>query len=319
MSDDLRSRSETHSKHIEVFVERYDRLVAAARSLANNNQGQAKDLVHDALLVFVRRNPDLHKINNIDGYLHRLISNLAKSQKRHMNVRSISEISMENYDSVETGLHQAVDRNSNPQLLLRLQDVLRAICEYACFRKESLKLGSVLILRFFHGYHTSEIAQIMQVTASAVSQLLKLARAEAGLYINDPKHPHFSDEVACVSNKYGLNYGCLADDLVHELRRAIFQSHGSRNCLLQFKLQKLYAVKRQGEIDCKTLAHIVSCACCLDAVNSFLGLELLSVRYPADTLGKRPKNGEMFREVITEQGAVTQRAIQSSIQISYSE
>jgi len=317
MSDDLRPGSESCSEHIEVFAERYDQLFATARSLANNDQGQARDLVHDALLVFVRRNPDLHKINNIDGYLHRLVFNLAKSQKRRLNVQLIYELSIESYDSVEIRVHEMADRYRDPHLLLQMQDMLRIICEYACFRKESLKLGSVLILRFFHGYHTSEIAQIMQVTASAVSQLLKLARAEACLYLNDPKQLNFSHKIACMSNRSGLSYGCLVDDLVDELRRAIFQPPCSRKCLFQFKLHKLYGGKRQEEIDCETLAHIVSCERCLDAVNTFLGLELLSMRYPADTLGKRTKDGKMFRRAMAGRGTVTRRAILSSPRISY--
>ena len=42
---------------------------------------------------------------------------------------------------------------------------LRQVCQYACDRKETSRAGSVLILRFLHGYYPREIAQIMRATS----------------------------------------------------------------------------------------------------------------------------------------------------------
>jgi predicted transcriptional regulator len=172
-----------------------------------------------------------------------------------------------------------------------------------------LKLGSILILRFFHGYHTSEIAQIMGVTAGAVSHQLKLAQAEAYLYLNDPARLNLSHESAGIRGRLRLNYGCLVDDLVDELRRAILSSHSYRKCILHFNLHKLYGEQRRKEIDCKTLAHIVSCVGCLDAVNTFFGLELLSMRCPGDTLSRRAKGWKTSQKTVTFRETVTRRAI----------
>jgi RNA polymerase sigma factor (sigma-70 family) len=309
MLDDLRPMPGASSTHIEVFAERYNQLLVVARSLINNNQDQARDLVHDALIKFVRLSPDLHAINNIDSYLRTLVRNLFRSQKRRTNVHSIYELTIENYNSIENGLSEVADRYCNPHLLLQLQDVLRVICEYACLRKERLKLGSIIILRFFHGYHTSEIAQIMSVTASAVSHQLKLAQAEAYLYLNNPKHPNLLHGISGVRGRLGLNYGCLVDDLVDELRRAVLSLPSCRKCILHFNLHKLYGGQRKKEIDCKTLAHIVSCVSCLDAVNTFLGLELLSMRYPADTLNRRAKDRKTSKHAVKVREAVTRQAI----------
>jgi predicted transcriptional regulator len=229
-----------------------------------------------------------------------MVCNLFKAQKRRVTVRSECELSIENYDliDIDSVLPGIADRCYNPNLLLQMQDILRIICEYACFRKERLKLGSVLILRYFLGYHTSEIALIMGVTASAVSHQLKLAQAEVYLYLKDPKHFNFCHEITAVRGRYKLNYGSLADDLVEELRRAIFHSSSCRECILHSSLYKLYGSQCRKEIDCKTLAHIVSCAGCLEAANTFLGLDLLSVRYPADMLSRRAKGKNTSRQKI---------------------
>lgn len=289
MLDDFKFASEASTAHVGIFAERYNKLLMIARSLTNNDLGRAIDIVHDALIEFVRYSPDLRKINNLDGYLRVMLCNLFKAQKRRVTVRSECELSIENYELIENVLPGMASRCYNPNFLLQTQDVLRVICEYACFRKERLKLGSVLILRFFHGYRTREIALIMGVTASAVSHQLKLAQAEVCLYLNDPKHPSFHHEITAVRGRYKFNYGSLADDLVEELRRAIFFSTSYRECFSRSDLGKLYGGKRRNEIDCKTIAHIVSCAACLEAANALLGLDYLSAGYPADTLSRAQK------------------------------
>jgi DNA-directed RNA polymerase specialized sigma24 family protein len=304
MLGDFELVQEASTVHISIFAERYNKLLGIARSLTNNDQGQAMDIVHEALIKFVRYSPDLHKINNLDGYLRTLLCNLFKAQKRRVIVRSKCELPIENQGFIESISPGIADRGFDPNFLLQMQDILRIICEYACFRKERLKLGSVLILRFFHGYHTSEIALIMGVTASAVSHQLKLAQAEVCLYLKDPKHFNFYREIAAVRGRYKFNYGSLADDLVEELRRAIFQSSSCRECILHSNWYKIYGGQRRKEIDCKTLAHIVSCVDCLESASAYLGLELLSVRYPADMLSRRAKEENMPRRKIAKREAV---------------
>jgi DNA-directed RNA polymerase specialized sigma24 family protein len=301
---DFELTPEASTVHISIFAERYNKLLGIARSLTNNDQEQAVDIVHDALIRFVRYSPDLRKINNLDGYLRTLLCNLFKAHKRRVNVRSKCELPIENHDLIGGVLPGMADRCCDPNYLLQMQDLLRIICEYACFRKERLKLGSVLILRFFHGYRTSEIALIMGVTSSAVSHQLKLAQAEVCLYLKDPKRFNFYHEIAAVRSSYQLNYGFLVDDLVEELRRAIFQSSSRRECVLHSNWYKLYGSRDRKEMDCKTLAHIVSCAGCLEAASSFLGLDLLSERYPADMLSRRVKAENTSRQEIAKWEAV---------------
>lgn len=317
--DDSGPKLEVSSIYIKIFAARYNTLLKVASLLAGKDREQAIDLVHDALLLFVHRSPDLCKINNLDGYLRRLMYNLFKSQKRRAAFRSVKEFSIDSYDSIEYVLPEVADRCHNPHLLLQTQDALRAICEYACFRKERLKIGSALILRFFHGYHTSEIAQIMGVTPSAVSHQLKLAQNEVSLYFNDPTNANFCHDIASARSEYGLKYGCLVDDLVEELRRAIFLSSSCDGCILYFDLCKLYGAQRKEEIDCKTLAHIVSCANCLSAVSAILELDLPTIRHPIDKLTRyaNTKDRRALQWSVTERGPVIYQNTAPAMCVSY--
>jgi RNA polymerase sigma factor (sigma-70 family) len=315
MLDDIGHVPQTSSAHISIFAERYNKLLEIARSLANNDKEQAKELVHDALIEFAHHSPDLTTINNIDHYLRSLMRNMFKSQKRRICRHSKYELLIENYDLVESGLSEAANRYGNPHLLIQIQDILRFICEYACVRKEKLKLGSVLILRFFHGYYTSEIAQLMGVTASAVSHLLKLAKSDACLYLSNSDRLNYSHECADAHGGPSLNYGCLADDLLNELRNAILRWPRYHDCPLYFQLQKMYEGTPVGEIDSKTLSHIVSCESCLDAVNAILGLDPLSMRYPIDSLNRRTKGRKTPKQPVKVREAVTMQALLPSIQL----
>jgi len=52
-------------------------------------------------------------------------------------------------------------------------------------KKEKFKTGSVLILRFFHGIFPTNRIDI-RASRAAVSEMIKLARAEAKLFLQDP-------------------------------------------------------------------------------------------------------------------------------------
>jgi predicted transcriptional regulator len=228
------------------------------------------------------------------------------------------ELSIENYDWVEGAFPEIADRCHSPHLLLQMQDALRIICEYACFRRHKMKIGSVLILRFFHGYHTSEIAQIMRVTPSAVSHQLKLAQTEVCQYLNDPTQFNFYCDISDARSGNGLNYGCLVDDLVEELHQAIFQRSSFNECVLYASLCELYSCQDKGQIDCETLAHIVSCSKCLDAVSTILGLDLPAMRNPASELNRwaSAKDDAISQKAILKRAPVIYRKNQSFAQLS---
>jgi RNA polymerase sigma factor (sigma-70 family) len=266
---------EAATGHEELFIERYERLLDWALHLTNHDQGQAKDVVHDVFIKFTYARPDLRRIENLDAYLYGMLRNIHISQLRRVSRGRVLQLSIIEYDSAAVGLLDLAGR-------IETRDQLRRVCRYACLRKETSKAGSVLILRFFHGYYPNEIAQVLRGTRQAVDERLRIARSEAKLYLERP------DRVAFL--KGGLIGQAVSwfrpqpgDDLLRELRQAIFQSRKG-DCLSKEQIRTIYGTEGEAP-DCRTLSHVVSCPQCLDEVNHLIGLSPLSERYPTDMLG----------------------------------
>src|SRR5687768_3512077 len=170
----------------EVFLAHYSRLRGWALALTNSDHERAEDLVHDAYIQFTFTRPDLNAIANLNGYLYTMLRNLHLSQVRRVERLQRRTLSIVDYDSAELGL-----RVIDPREQIRIQDELRRVCQFACIRKETSKAGSVLILRFLHGYYPKEIAQIMRTTRQGVEERLRTARNEARQYLREPRSLHF--------------------------------------------------------------------------------------------------------------------------------
>ena len=267
-------------QHEELFLERYRRLRAWALQLSDNDREQAEDLVHDSYIQFTLTRPDLNAIGNLNGYLYTMMRNLHVSQLRSSLRRQHRTLSIIDYDSAQLGL-----RAADPLEQIKLQDALRQICQYACMRKQTSKAGSVLILRFLHGYYPREIAQVMRSTRQAVEERLRIARNEARQYLQNPKSLRFICEaVAETMSVSRMGFAQTTDNLINELRQTIFDSRLG-DCLTGKQLEKLYRENENSVIDNILLAHLVSCPNCLDEVNRILNLPLLRERFTTDTLG----------------------------------
>src|SRR5258708_5348914 len=92
-------------------------------------------------------------------------------------------------DSAQAGL-----RTIDPSEQIQAQDELRRICHYVCARKETSRAGSILMLRFFHGYYPGEIAQITRSSREVIEFHLGFARSEAKLSLENPKALSFMGE-----------------------------------------------------------------------------------------------------------------------------
>ncbi|HEV2763492.1 MAG TPA: RNA polymerase sigma factor, partial [Pyrinomonadaceae bacterium] len=274
-------------RHEEVFLARYGRLRAWALQLTGGDRGPAEDLVQDAYVHFTFARPDLERITNLDGYLYTMLRNLQRSQMRRAERLEGRGLPILEYDSAETTLRAAGERDR-----LRVQDELRQVCAYACARKESSKAGSVLILRFIHGYYPREIASVVRGTRASVEERLRVARGEAAQYLKNPESLRFIREAprAQVRADAGTALPLPADEFLTELRRAVFESRRGA-CAGEEALRELYRAEDAEGLDAPTLAHLVSCTRCMDEVNQLLGLPPLSERYPTDTLGNDTRRG----------------------------
>jgi RNA polymerase sigma factor (sigma-70 family) len=272
--------------HEETFLARYGKLLGWALHLTGGNREQAEDLVHDAFIQYTFTRPHLAGIQNLDGYLYSMLRNLRLSQIRRRERLPGQSLSALQYDSAELSL-----RVIDPRDQIKVQDELRQICRYACIRKETSKAGSVLLLRFMLGYYPREIAQVMRGSRQAAEERLRAARGEARLFLENPGGLHFIGRKPDEESLDPDGYARTTEEFLQDLRNAVFKSCRG-DCLSAGRVAALY---REGEppIEAETLAHIVSCPRCLDAVNRLLSLPLLSERYPTDTLGTdtRPKGG----------------------------
>jgi RNA polymerase sigma factor (sigma-70 family) len=278
----------TVERHEDVFLARYARLRAWALQLTGNDRERAEDMVHDAYIQFTFTRPDLNAISNLDGYLYTMLRNLHLSQMRRFARLRHTPLQAVDYDSAEIGL-----RSADPSERIHLKDELWRVCNYGCARKDTSKAGSVLILRFFHGYYPGEIARVFRSTRASVEERLRVARGEAKQYLKDPKSLRFLREsTGQTSSPPKSAVTQTTDGLLVEIRRAIFDSRLGA-CLTYERLEKLYADDTASIIDHATLGHIVSCPKCLDGVNNILNMPLLSERFPTDTLGTdtRSKGG----------------------------
>ncbi len=273
------------SYHEEVFVQQYDRLLEKALRMTQGDRVAAEDLVQEAFVQFTFTRPDLDSIKFLEGYLYGLMRNLHLMDLRRATHSRSEPLALIDFDSVEIGL-----RSRDLSQVMQTKNELALICRYACRRKKTSKAGSVLILRFFHGYYPSEISQIIQSSRPVVSELLQVGRNEAHRYTEDPRSlsffgpPDDRDDAL----EAGLSYA----EILGGLRRSIFRSR-TGPCLSISELEAIYRVARREPVDVEVLDHLVSCHQCLDSVNAMLNLPLLADRNPTDMLSpnKEKKGG----------------------------
>ena len=160
--------------HEDLIIERYDWLLNWSMRLTGYDRQEAEDLVQDAFVEFTLTAPDLRSIQNVEAYLYGMLKNLHLSRVRRAASRlARHSISLLDYDSAEIWL-----RSADPDSFIQTRELLRRVCNYACIRKETSKSGSILILRFFHGYYPGEIARVALCNRRAVDDWMLIARKD---------------------------------------------------------------------------------------------------------------------------------------------
>jgi RNA polymerase sigma factor (sigma-70 family) len=267
--------------HEEIFLARYNRLLKWATKLTRPDHELAKDLVQDAFIQFTGTAGDLIAINNIDNYLFGVLRNTYLSHRRRSSRQLQEQLTDLEFDPTKT-LQLSVD----PRHQIQVADQLRAICQQACARKEASITGSILILRFFHGYVPSEVAKLIHSSRNIVDVQLRSARAEAiACFGQSSSTTPESKNEPLPHSRIGVRIG---GDLLTELRNEIFATRRGK-CFDSDQLVRFYRTHRV--MSRGTLSHLVSCPTCLDRANVLLGLPLLQERNAIDVLGRAQDAG----------------------------
>jgi RNA polymerase sigma factor (sigma-70 family) len=287
-----------------VFAAKYDWLLRWAMHFTRNDRTAAEDLVQDACVRLMQswERVKQEDLENPEAVLYSYLNYARLSAYRREQRLESRNFSMIEFDDLQLSLQQ--ERIDDP---IELQEELRRIVAYLCWRKRSVKSASILLLRFFHGYFADEIMRIGAMTRRAVDRRLVDAREEVKSYLANPegtyilhhgKPPSISPRSVAVS----------WDQLLCELRETILEAR-SGACLRTEELLQRYEASTLKPIDTQLLAHLASCEHCLDEVNKFHKLPPLSQRSQEDALGfaRRGKNRpEQVR-------AASQREISHSI------
>jgi DNA-directed RNA polymerase specialized sigma24 family protein len=267
--------------------QQYGKVFSWCLQIAGNDLHEAEDLIQDAFVLLSGTNVSKEHLRNVEGYIYTVLRNLHRS--RYERRRRHVPLPILDYDCARLGL--SVTDSSR---LLIVADQLRRICQFACDRKETSRAGSVLILRFFHGYYPSEIAGILVSSRQSVEEYLRTIRKEACDFLAGAVKPALAD-VKTSAASYGLPAGgTLAREtteaLLDELRGRVFQSCSSV-CPGSAALARCYRPEAVSPLSVQLLAHIVSCAACLDEVSRLLKLPPLETRNPSDSAGKQSGSG----------------------------
>jgi RNA polymerase sigma factor (sigma-70 family) len=275
------SLHKTESDPEELFARNYARLLRWALQLTGGDRATAEDLLHDVFILFTLRGPNAEAFGNLDAYLYTMLRNLHVSRLRRQTRARAVQLSVVEFDSAE-----AASRTLSAYDRVRVREELGRVCRYACARKERAKSACALILRFFHGYYPSEAARVLRTSRPAVDVRLREARAEARLFLESPER---------LGHLEGLEFETEAafdvgrtDDLLQELRQTVFRSRRG-DCMTRECLGELYDPASVLLPTQAQLAHVVSCAGCLEEVNRLLGLAPLSERNPADSADREPR------------------------------
>jgi RNA polymerase sigma factor (sigma-70 family) len=276
MLDQRRAAAQSEQSREQLFTERYGTLLAWALHLTRQQRDAAEDLVQDAFVQFMLARTQLEEIENINGYLRRLLRNMYLSRVTRLSQRlHDTALSIADYDTLRLGW-----TTIEPPRRMQVSEELHQICTYACFRKESSRAGSVLILRFFLDYLPTEIAGVLGISRHCVDQWQRLARREVKLFMSEPERLRFVNSGTAAAGAWTWYPGSDCD-LMLALRAMIFSS-SQGPCFSKEQLELAYGSGKADSFSTTELAHIVSCRSCLDAVNTVLGLPLLAQRYPAE-------------------------------------
>lgn len=257
----------------EFFQENYETLQRWALRITSYDRELSEDILHDVYIRFNQKRELPDDLKSVNGYLYMALKNSFISFLRKRTRIGTDQLSLFDFELADNaGL--IVD----PRPELKVRDELRAICDYACDRKSKSIAASILILRFFHGYFSVEIARIVNRSQNAVEARLMRARREIAGYLNGRL---LADGPRDQRNTPPTTWLADGADLVFELRARVFAARDGW-CIPLDTMNRFYITKREtpGRED---ISHLVSCRQCLETANDLLLMPRLTNRHPLDS------------------------------------
>jgi len=135
MSALVRTIQQASRRHEEEFIRRYDFLFSRCLQLTKQKH-VAEDLLHDGFVQFTINRPDLGSIEDLDGYLCRLLRNLYYARLRLATWSPKNNLSLIDYDSAAMAL-----RSRDCGAEIHVQQELLRICRYAFIRRATWQEG----------------------------------------------------------------------------------------------------------------------------------------------------------------------------------
>src|SRR5882762_3256703 len=266
MSVAVRTIQQVPRSHEEEFIRRYNFLYSRCLQLTKQKD-LAEDVLHDGFVQFAINRPDLGSIEDLDGYLCRLVRNVYYARLRLATWSPKNNLSLIDYDSAAMAL-----RSRDLCAEIHVQQELIRICRYAFIRRATCKKACVLTLRYFHGYYPSEIAKVINGSALLVRRLLSDARKEVKELLTNS----FGDKDAFSELPHDLKKigSDISDpEFLRKLRQALFLPKNGC-CIPSPELKALYHDSKV--LNGKVLAHVVHCIDCLEQINQLRDLPSLS-------------------------------------------
>lgn len=274
----------------DLFVLKYEWLMQWALYFAEGDRSTAEDMVQDTFVQFAISDPELDDPQNVEALLYTYLKHVHLAYLRRLQKYPLQNLSIAEFDSIGVGLRQSP--SASP---LDIQNNLRRILAYLCWRKDSAKSASILILRFFYGYFPEEITRIGLVSRPVVDNGLRAARKDLKRHLSD------SDKVRVLRlddvPEFAPSSMILpTEQFVDELRAILLNSRRGA-CLSAEQLSARYSVEPPKPIECELLAHIVSCKRCLDVVTHTQKIPPLAERSFEGALVERHNPKSVSREI----------------------
>jgi DNA-directed RNA polymerase specialized sigma24 family protein len=282
----------------DLFVLKYEWLMQWALYFTQGDRSTAEDMVQDTFVQFAITDRELDDPQNAEALLYTYLKHVHMAHLRRLQKYPLQDLSIAEFDSISVGLRQSP--SANP---LDIQNNLRRILAYLCWRKDSAKSASILVLRFLYGYFPEEITRIGRVSRPVVDNGLRAARKDLKRHLSDSGKvrvlrldnvPDFVPSLMVLPT----------EQFVDELRETLLNSRRGA-CLPAEQLSARYSVEPPKPIECELLAHIVSCERCLDVVTHSQKIPPLAERSFEGALVERHNPKPVSRELtLTKDGGL---------------